>query len=109
MSAAGTLVSQFVLPLAVLVSAAATTTTAAFAWKLYQAVNTHERALFGEPEVNGHDGIVKAVNENSERSEVNRRVLRANDMVPPQGDFYRGGGRPPRQTEDESDDEQAAT
>jgi len=96
----------------VLVSAAATTTTAAFAWKTYQAVNVHDRALFGSPAVDGHDGIVKAVNENTERSEVNRRVLRVNDMVPPQGDFYRGGGRPEAtadESDDESDDEQAAT
>jgi len=105
----GTLVSQFILPVAVLVSAAATTTTAAFAWKLYTAVESHDRALFGEPRVDGHDGLVDAVNDNTERSEVNRRVLRANDMEPPQWDFYRGGGRPPRQTDDDSGADEAAT
>jgi len=90
MSGLATLVSGYVLPVAVLVSAAATTATATFAWKTWQAVNTHDRALFGEPEVNGHDGIVEAVNENTERSERNRRVLRAHDLVPRgQGDFYR--------------------
>ncbi|AAY24960.1 ORF 34 [Haloarcula hispanica virus SH1] len=85
------IVSQYVLPVAVIVSAAATTTTAAIAWQLYRAVKTHERALFGEEAVNGHDGIVEVVNENTQRSEVNRRVLRAHDMVPPgpRGDFYR--------------------
>jgi len=103
-----TLVAQYVLPLAVLVSAAATTTTAGFAWKTYQAVNVHDRALFGSDAVEGHDGVVDAVNENTERSEVNRRVLRVNDMVPPQGDFYRGGGRPAA-TRDDSDDEQVDT
>jgi len=107
MNTLGSLLSQFVLPLAVLVSAAATTATATFAWKLYSAVEEHERALFGEDRVDGHDGIVDAVNENTERSEVNRRVLRANDMVPPQGEFYRGGGRPPANA-DESDDQGAA-
>jgi len=109
MSGLATLVSGYVLPVAVLVSAAATTTTAAFAWKLYSAVERHDRALFGEPRVDGHDGVVDAVNENTERSEVNRRVLRANDIVPPQGDFYRRGGRPPRQTDDDSGADEAAT
>jgi hypothetical protein len=105
MQGLGTVVAQFVLPLAVLVSAAATTATATFAWKLYSAVEEHERALFGEDRVDGHDGIVNAVNKNTERSEVNRRVLRAHDMVPPgQGSYYRGGARPDR----DGDDEQAA-
>ena len=91
MSGLEALLVQFVVPLAVIVSAAATTTTTAIAYKLYTTVTVHERALFGEPEVNGHDGIVDAVNENTERSEVNRRVLRAHDMVPEgQGDYYRG-------------------
>jgi len=102
-----TLVSQFLMPLAVLVSAAATTATATFAWKLYTMTRLHEQALFGSDAVDGHDGVVQAVNENTERSEKNRRVLRANHMVPPQGDFYRGGGRPP--ANDDSDDERAAT
>lgn len=86
-----TLLQQFILPVAVIVSAAATTTTATFAWRLYRITSAHDRALFGEDRVDGHDGIVEAVNENTERSERNRRVLRAHDMVPRgQGDFYRG-------------------
>jgi hypothetical protein len=86
------LLSQYLIPVAVMVSAAATTSTAVFAWKTWQAVNTHERALFGEDDVRGHDGIIEAVNENTERSERNRRVLRAHDLVPAGDDFlYRGG------------------
>ncbi|AGC65555.1 hypothetical protein K745_gp30 [Haloarcula hispanica virus PH1] len=90
------LVSQFVLPFAVVVSAAATTTMAALAWKLYRTVTSHDRALFGEEAVNGHDGVIQAVNENTTRSEVNRRVLRAHDMVPPgpRGDYYQAASGP---------------
>ena len=87
-STASTLLYDLLLPLAVLVSAAATTATAAFAWRFYSAVETHERALFGDDDVDGHEGVLAAVNNNSERSERNRRrskenrqVLRSNGLV----------------------------
>lgn len=91
MSVLGTLVTNYLLPVAVLVSAGSATATATFAYKLWTLQKIHDRALFGEEAVDGHDGVVAAVNENTERSEVNRRVLRAHDLVPRQrDDFYRG-------------------
>ena len=88
-------VSMYLVPVAVLVSAGATSTSAVIAWKLYQAVETHERTLFGESDVEGYDGVVAAVNENTQRSETNRRVLRAHDLVGPgQGSEYRGDPGP---------------
>lgn len=91
---AADLFGSFLLPLAVLVSAAATTSTAAVAWTLYQSLTVHERALFGDDEVDGHDGIVTAVNMNTRRSESNRRVLRVNEMAPRNG-YEEAGHDPP--------------
>lgn len=69
------LITQYILPTAVVVSAAATTTSAAIAWKLYQSVEQHERVLFGEDSIDTHEGILTAVHENQRRSERNRRIL----------------------------------
>lgn len=76
-----TLLTEYILPLAVTISAAATTTTAVIAVKLLRAVRTHERALFGEEPIEGDDGIICAVNQNTERSEENRIALKASDDV----------------------------
>lgn len=77
-----TLLSSYVMPLAVLVSATATTATATFAYKLWQLSKLHDRALFGEEKLDGHDGIISEVErnrelaeENQERSEENEEVL----------------------------------
>lgn len=91
---------EFLLPVAVLVSAAATTAMAALAWTLYQSLTVHERALFGDEEVDGHDGIVTAVNMNTRRSESNRRVLRVNDMSPSTG-YQEAGHDPPPHPDDD--------
>lgn len=93
MSAVETLLTSYIMPTAVIVSAAATTTTAVFAWRLYTAVKLHDRALFGEPEVEGHDGIIEQVEANEERSERHRLVLKRYDLMPSEDDFYRGGNR----------------
>ena len=91
------LVAQYIIPLAVMVSAAATTATAGIAWRLYSHVETHERALFGEQEVEGHDGIVTAVNENTQMTDTHRTVLRRHDLLDAEG-------RPLPAEQDERDD-----
>lgn len=77
-----TLLTEYLLPVAVLVSAAATTTTATFAWRLWRLSRTHDRALFGEDEVDGHDGIIESVNENSRMTREHRMTLRREGMTP---------------------------
>jgi hypothetical protein len=88
MDLTGPLFVRFILPLAVILSSAAASAASALALRLYRKTSVHERALFGEEDVAGHDGIIKAVNNNSERSEENRkrsernrRVLRSNGLV----------------------------
>lgn len=46
-----TLIYEFILPVAVIVSAAATTATAGFAYQLWRATELHDRALFGDEEL----------------------------------------------------------
>ncbi|AFD02308.1 putative protein 27 [Haloarcula hispanica icosahedral virus 2] len=74
--------TEYVLPVAVLVSAAATTSTAAFAWRLWSLSRTHDRALFGEEEVDGHDGIIETVNRNQRMTREHRQTLRREGMTP---------------------------
>jgi len=69
----------YLAPVAVIVSAAATTSTAVFAWRMHKTVNIHERALFGEQNV--HNGLVDAVNDNTEMTDKHRRVLREHDLI----------------------------
>jgi hypothetical protein len=84
-------VSDWLVPTAVLVSAASTTATAAFAWRLYTTAKVHDRALFGAEAVEGHDGLVPAVNENTQLIDQNRQILRRNDLLPGHPDgLYRG-------------------
>jgi len=85
---ATTALTEFLLPLAVIVSAASATSTAAFVWKLYNMSKLHDRALFGDEELEGHDGLVDAVNrntvavnENSQRVQRHRQALREADGV----------------------------
>jgi len=73
--------NDFIMPLAVIVSAAATTATATFAWRVYQLSQLHERALFGEEELDSHDGIVEAVNQNTKRTLYHRQILRESDAM----------------------------
>jgi hypothetical protein len=94
MTAVSDPVMAFVIPLSVLISAAATTTTAVIAWRLYKTVMVHDRTLFGEPEFDGRDGIVSSVNRTQHIAEQNRRDLRAADMTSEQ-----------RRTYEDSDDE----
>lgn len=73
---------EYVLPVAVIVSAAATTSTAVLAYKVYEAVQTHERTLFGEESHESYNGVVPVVKRNQQRSEKNRQILRSYEMVP---------------------------
>jgi len=88
---AGNLLTEFVLPAAVIISAASASATATFAWKTWQAVKVHDRALFGEEAVNGHEGVIEVVNENSELSERNRKVLRQHGLVGHVEDVHEDG------------------
>ena len=45
------ILTEFILPFAVIVSAAATTTTAVFAYQLWKSNQLHDRALFGDDEL----------------------------------------------------------
>jgi hypothetical protein len=90
--------NQFILPLAVLVSASGTIATATFAWKLYDLTKVHDRALFGSEVVDGHDGIVSAVNENTEMTDQHRQVLHKHDLI---------GDRPLYRSMDSEDDGRA--
>jgi hypothetical protein len=80
------ILQSFVLPIAVVVSAAGTTSSAVFAWKMYQSHRQHERALFGEEEVDGHDGIISTVNENTAMTDEHRRTLLKHDLINKDGD-----------------------
>jgi len=75
------LASNFLYPLAVVLAAGAASTTSVVAWKLYQTVENHDRALFGESDLESHDGIVSAVNENTRMTDQHRRVLRRHDLI----------------------------
>ena len=75
------IIASFLLPLAVTLSATSATATAGIAWKLYQRTEAHDRALFGEDEFDGHDGLVTAVNENTAMTDRHRQVLKRHDMI----------------------------
>ena len=45
------ILAEYVLPLAVLVSAAATSATGVFAYQLWRSNQLHDRALFGDEEL----------------------------------------------------------
>lgn len=74
--------TAYLYPFAAIVSAAASTATAAAGWRLYRQHKKHSRTLYGEPEIDGHDGLVTAVNENSEMVDTHRRALRREDLMP---------------------------
>jgi len=94
------LLNHYILPLAVIISTAGTTTTAALAWKLYQSVQHHDRALFGADDIESHEGVIRTVNRNTEKVEVNRRALVREGMVRRRdAERYRQSG-PDRQDND---------
>jgi len=86
------LVSEYLIPVAVIVSATATTTSAVFLWRLFRGYQIHEQALFGVEEIEGHDGVVGAVNENTRMVDTHRRVLRRNDLIDEDNLFHREDG-----------------
>ena len=55
-----TALTEFVLPLAVLISAAATSATAVFAYQLWRTTSTHDRVLFGDDDI-AYPGVVHMV------------------------------------------------
>ena len=59
--------TDFVVPVSVMVSATATTATAGIAFQLYKTLMRHERALFGE-EYDEDNAIVNLTRENQQRA-----------------------------------------
>ena len=63
-----TLLVEFLLPVAVLISAAATSATAVFAYHLWQSTTVHDRVLFGDDDLH-YPGLVDMVN-------AHRRIIK---------------------------------
>lgn len=80
-SAFEVLLRDYLLPLAVLASSASASVTLGFVYRTWQTLEEHDRALHGEESIDGHDGIVTAVNQNTRMTDHHARVLRRNDLM----------------------------